>query len=240
VDEVDALRAARSATSRVAADHTGATADTLDRALVHLGLGGSAPRSGSWADRLLEAVAASLPGPGVAVDPLRPDDDAAAIDTLLRMGASYAAAPYVVGRRPETGALARRVTGGGAVSARDRLSARFSEIAEAAAMIRHGDGPGGWIAAGTLQAGIGFAAVETPRGRLHQLTGIDNETKRMTLCATAAPTEWNFHPDGPFVHALCGLRVGDGVAAEDRIRVLIGLFDPCVGCRVEMRNHADA
>jgi coenzyme F420-reducing hydrogenase alpha subunit len=239
VDEVDALRAARSATARVVADRTRNAADALTRALTHLGLDGTAPRAGSWADRLLVSVGAALPNRAFAVDPLVPDDDMDVIDALLRLGASYAAAPHVMGRRPETGALARRVTSGSVVSARDRLAGRFAEIAEAADIIRRGEGPAEWIAVATHRPGTGFAAVETPRGRLHQLVAVDGNGL-MTACATVAPTEWNFHPDGPFVQALSGLRIGEGSAAEDRIRVLVGLFDPCVGCRVSMRNHANA
>ena len=159
-DEVDALRAARSATTRVATDRTGGAAATMEAALARLGLGGETPRAGSWADRLLVAVAEALPGRGLAVDPLRPGDDDAVIDALARLGPAYAAAPYVMGRRPETGPIARRATPGATATARDRLAARFAEIAAAAAAIRHGAAPADWIAAATLRPGTGFAAVE--------------------------------------------------------------------------------
>jgi len=54
-----------------------------------------------------------------------------------------------------------------------------------------------------------------------------------------APTEWNFHPAGPFVAALLGAAV-PREAAERRIVQLAGLIDPCVPFRVEVKEHVRA
>jgi coenzyme F420-reducing hydrogenase alpha subunit len=74
---------------------------------------------------------------------------------------------------------------------------------------------------------------------MHHLAGVDAQG-RVALCTVLAPTEWNFHPDGPLVHPLPGLRVGSGEAATRRLRCLVGLFDPCVACTLDLREGADA
>ena len=95
---------------------------------------------------------------------------------------------------------------------------------------------GHWIASGALPDGTGFAAVETPRGRMHHLVA----RRRAGPGGASAPC-WR-RPNGisiptvRFVHALPGLRVGSGGAAAARIRWLVGLFDPCVGCTLDLRG----
>ncbi len=226
--EVAALRAAFAAT------RPGAPGAELDASLAVLGLHTA---SSGWAARMLDAAGPPADGAGT-VDALSAADDPAVLASLARLGGAFAALPHLPLRRPETGALARSL---GTGAPRDRLAARFAEIRHAAALLRGdaGDAPASWFASGTLPDGSGFAAVETPRGRMHHLAAVDAQD-RVTGCAVLAPTEWNFHPDGPLVHALPGLRVGAGAAAEARLRWLVGLFDPCVGCSLTLREGADA
>ena len=108
------------------------------------------------------------------------------------------------GRAPETGAFARhwRKTDfyGGAATA--RLGARMIDLAESLDRLSR-------AAAGeetdqaeahsvALAAREGFAAVETSRGRLYHWTRLSRDGK-IEDYAIVAPTEWNFHPAGPFV-----------------------------------------
>lgn len=214
----------------------------LTGALAVLGLDGARPAPQSWAARML-ATAEQENGPvdheTGRVDRLTPADDAAVLAALARAGSAFAAAPVLPGRRPETGALGR--SGADSASPRARLAARFAEIRCAAALLLEEaeDAPAAWLASFTLPDGAGCAAVESPRGRMHHLVAVDAQD-RVTRCAVLAPTEWNFHPDGPLVHALRGLRVGSGAAAAARIRWLVGLFDPCVPCALALRESADA
>ena len=229
--EIETLRAAFVAT------RPGAPRIGLDAALALLGLGGTPPLPASWAARMLGAVGPETAAGGT-VDALSADDDPAVLASLAAAGGEFAARPHLPLRRPETGALARA---SGTDTPHDRLAARFAEIRHAAALLRDGAGsaPDSWIASGTLPDRTGFAAVETPRGRMHHLVAVDAHD-RVASCAVLAPTEWNFHPDGPFVRRLPGLHVGTGGAAAARIRWLIGLFDPCVACAVNLTEGADA
>jgi hypothetical protein len=229
--ELQAVRAA------VAATRPGAEGSGLAAALGVLGLDGEPPRPASWAGRML-AEAGAHADAAAPVDALSPADDPAVLAALAASGGAYAARPHLPSRRPETGPLARC---GGTGAPRDRLAARFAEIRHAAAVLsdQAEDRPADWIASETLPGGTGFAAVETPRGRMHHLAAVD-AGDRVTGYAVLAPTEWNFHPDGPLIHALRGRRVGSGAAAEARIRWLVGLFDPCVACALELREAAYA
>jgi Ni,Fe-hydrogenase I large subunit len=84
----------------------------------------------------------------------------------------------------------------------------------------------------------GFAAVEASRGRLGHWTRLSPDGK-IGDYAIAAPTEWNFHPAGPFVAAVLGAPVFRATAPLS-IRRLAGLFDLCVLYRVEVVEPAHA
>ena len=218
----------------LAATRPDAPTEHLEAALAALGLAGPAPPPASWAARMLDA--AGPPEAGAAPDALTAADDQAVLAALQSRGPDYAARPDLPQRRPETGPLARA---DGAVTPRSRLQARFTEVAQAAAILlnKAPPAPAAWTASLALSGRTGFAAVETPRGRMHHLISLDAQD-RVAGCVVLAPTEWNFHPDGPFVHALRGLRAGAGAAA--RIRWLIGLFDPCVACALDLQETAHA
>jgi Ni,Fe-hydrogenase III large subunit len=228
-DELVAIRQALVAAKRMG---------SLAGSLAQLGLSGGPPPAGSWAARLLDVAGRDPTLDAGPPDPLSPADDAAVIEALGSGGNAFAQAPYLAGRRPETGAFARQ---GGAAGAgtgpRARLAARLAEIAEASRP--EASAPFLALAAGTAEARTGFAALESPRGRVHHLCSVDAED-RIAAYAVLAPTEWNFHPDGALIHALIGLDAGEAVAAEARIRRLVDLFDPCIPCALKLREAVHA
>ena len=176
-------------------------------------------------------------------DALDADDDPAILAGLRSDGEAFAAAPSLPGRASERrlraalaqDGLLRRRRDGAAGGADDR-STRMSRPALARRGGRgNGPGRGAWR---RLAAREGFAAVETSRGRLGHWTRLSRDGK-IEDYAIVAPTEWNFHPAGPFVAAVLGARVSKATAAASISR-LAGLFDPCVLYRVEVMEPAHA
>ena len=75
-----------------------------------------------------------------------------------------------------------------------------------------------------LRSGRGAGVVETARGPLAY--AVDTADGRVRSLRSVAPTEWNFHPAGPFMTALAGApKVADPIFAA---RLLAASFDPCV------------
>jgi uptake hydrogenase large subunit len=237
--ETSALSRALSEAKRAAVD-----SDALLGALTELGLpaqpgvdAATGSHASSWAARLLTGAGDYDAGCGVS-DTLTAADDEQIIAALDEGGEAFAAAPWLVGRRPETGPAARAARRGLNVAlSGDRLRARLNEITEAARLLACTDNadPAEWGAAGPLGAGVGFCAIESPRGRLYHFVrlGPDKAVQRYLILA---PTEWNFASDGPFSAALNELRVGEGTA-RPLIERLASLYDPCVGCDVELRQR---
>jgi coenzyme F420-reducing hydrogenase alpha subunit len=58
--------------------------------------------------------------------------------------------------------------------------------------------------------------------------------------AIVAPTEWNFHPDGPFVREASGWMASTREAAELRLKALVLALDPCVEYQIVLREADDA
>lgn len=196
-------------------------------------------RPRSWAASMLARVGPATGDVFLAVDPLVPEDDAAVIAALAADPAGFAAAPHLPGRRPETGPVARSTRGPGVIDGRSRLSARLAEIAEAANLLVAPDDDkrriaGTWVSAARAGSATGYAAVESPRGRLHHLVRLDDQG-RVASYAILAPTEWNFHAEGPLTATLLANRWGE---ADDKGRVerIAALFDPCVGFEVAIRG----
>jgi uptake hydrogenase large subunit len=80
------------------------------------------------------------------------------------------------------------------------------------------------------RAGHGAGVVETARGPLAYF--VDAADGRVRILRSVAPTEWNFHPDGPFMAALdAAPRVADPLLAA---RLLAASFDPCVPFSIEL------
>jgi Ni,Fe-hydrogenase I large subunit len=88
------------------------------------------------------------------------------------------------------------------------------------------DNPSQFIAAAPAR---GLAVVEAARGRLaHRVEISDGHVTRYQILA---PTEWNFHPQGPLAQGLLGRSAGDDPKA--RARLVVAALDPCVACRIE-------
>ncbi|MBL8575493.1 MAG: nickel-dependent hydrogenase large subunit [Hyphomicrobiaceae bacterium] len=81
-----------------------------------------------------------------------------------------------------------------------------------------------------LGEGTGSGIAETARGPLAHWVRVDGD--RVIDWRAVAPTEWNFHPQGPFVRALARARALSD--PEHQIRVLAASFDPCVPVTVDL------
>jgi len=213
-----------------------AAADGVEDALAVLGVGVDPPLPGSWAGRIAACAAEVLWSDDTPIDPLCPDDDETVIAALSEEGEAFALRPALPGRRVQTGPVARALLSGG--PRRSPLAARFAEIAQAARVRVRGAAEAGtsWLRSGQIAPGIGFAAVESPRGRLHHLVCLDR-TGRLDRYLILAPTEWTFAPDGAFAAALARLRPAATAPAERSIARLAALFDPCVACEIVV-THA--
>ncbi len=58
----------------------------------------------------------------------------------------------------------------------------------------------------------------------------------ITAYAIVAPTEWNFHADGPFVREGCGWEADSDEAALRRLTALALSLDPCVEYEVALED----
>lgn len=236
-----ALRAVLTLTRALAAGDArdrSATAARLRTEMAKLGLPDATASGDTHFGKLSRALARSPAIAASAPDTLRTEDDALVLEGIRAQGESFSATPSIAGRAPETGAFARhwRETdlSRGAICARlsarmidlDRLVARLSDGAEDASRSE---------APGTREA---YCAVETSRGELYHWVRLTPDD-RIDAYAIVAPTEWNFHPAGPFVAALLGARIPRAAAAQTIAR-LAGLFDPCVAFGVEIREAAYA
>lgn len=211
------------------------TVQTIGRAIGHGAPveAGLVARLGAALGRLGLGVEAGDRPAGCKVDALRAADDAAVI-AALGHDAGYAAAPSLPDRVPETGAAARS-----GVSAADPAAAAWArrrEIARALALLAGGRqaalaAADDWFACGRIDETTGFAAVESPRGRLHYRLGIFAD-RRLADARVVAPTEWNFHPAGPAARSLVGMAVaGDDLAP---VVARVAAFDPCVAFTVSL------
>lgn len=156
--------------------------------------------------------------------------------------AGYCHRPHWRGAVLETGALARRAAEpllaqalaaqGSSLGA--RALARLAELARLAGSLAQGEVPAGWAGALTLGPGMGAGWCETARGLLVHAARL--EDGRVASYAIVAPTEWNFHPQGPLVRGLAGFETGDEAALRARALLLTQSLDPCVACEVEVRR----
>ncbi|HXY59306.1 MAG TPA: nickel-dependent hydrogenase large subunit [Methylocystis sp.] len=200
-----------------------------------------APSGDSAFEPLARALEAGSPLPFSVPDALGDTDDSAILERVRAGGDAFAAAPSLPGRAPETGAFARcwRETdfSKGALAA--RFEARMIDLAECFRLLERADKdePEAGCAVSPSPR-EGFAVAETSRGRLYHWVRLSADD-RIADYQIVAPTEWNFHPAGPFVAALLGAAV-PREAAERRIVQLAGLIDPCVPFRVEVKEHVRA
>lgn len=197
---------------------------------------------GSWADRLLASAAAETEFPAITPDVLSSADDEAVVMALAAGGETFVARPVLPDRVAETGAPARMALRGMALSTdglAGRMAARLIEIGEALVLLQHPvSATTDWFHAGLIENG-GYAAVETPRGRLYHVVWCDADGAPSRYL-TVAPTEWNFHPHGPFAQALAGGKPTSSSHINDAIAKLAALYDPCVACDITTEEAVDA
>lgn len=167
----------------------------------------------------------------------------------LRADPGFAAAPTAGPGWHETGPWTRAADAGADRHANAwlRLGARLADAVYLAlgddAAAHHG---AHWLQQGALMltAGEGLAWCEMARGLLvHRVRlaaprqagppqdcGADTEASaRIAEYDIVAPTEWNFHVDGPVAQALRRL---PSDAEPAQVRLLAAAFDPCVEVRV--------
>ena len=205
--------------------------DVLDGAMQALGLAPAGASAQGWFGRMrreAEADGAHFSGGGDARRLTAADD--ADVFELMARGAAI---------EPTGGLGASRA----ARTLGDLIDARMAEIVigldELGARIA-GDGDvGGRVRAYRAGVGHGFAAVESPRGRLYHQARLAADG-RVADWRILSPTDWNFHPSGPFATTLADAELGVGRAAELRVARLAALFDPCVALRARVREAGDA
>lgn len=239
-----ALKAARSAGSEhcdEAAIHA-----ALRESVLALGapLCADSPPEGWFALLWREATGLAELAPFPATVDFLAGGDAEKVHLALREGgAEFTSRPHLPGRAVETGVFARRFDrlrrDAGLPAA--RLQARLIDIAQALEDLNRPEGRGaedGVVAIRSEGPGEGFAMVDSPRGFLCHRVELDSygAIKNYVILA---PTEWNFHPSGPFAAALAGARVG-----RRDLLWLIGvhaaLFDPCAPCAIQIRETPHA
>ncbi len=83
------------------------------------------------------------------------------------------------------------------------------------------------------QDNSGVAQIESARGRLiHRVETRQGVIRNYQILA---PTEWNFHPQGPLAQALLSLNTNDETEFYRLAHLMINAIDPCVSC--ELRMH---
>ncbi len=200
------------------------------------------------AARLLDRVGRSdLAGFGRSAPHLMPDAGPRDLESRLTADASgaYVARPDSGGQVLETNALSRQsahplvadlMTRHGTGLA-PRLLARLVEIVEALRELEDlvqdlCDDSG--TAAEPSGSGSGLGMVDAARGLLaHRVEIEEGVVSRYQILA---PTEWNFHPEGPLRAGLLGAEAGPDL--DWRARLLVAALDPCVACRIEVLDHA--
>ena len=147
-----------------------------------------------------------------------------------QLDAGFCARPQWQGRAAETGAIARRpdVAAGSAFAA--RWLARLEELRDWATGIEK-VGAGGTASAAQAASGRGRALVETARGLLMHEIALDGE--RIADYFIVAPTEWNFHPQGPIAGWLKGRDAGNREALNAFAARAVAALDPCVRWELE-------
>jgi hypothetical protein len=195
----------------------------------------------SPAARLLAEMSAA-PLAGFGRGSFLPMPEQGPADLSVRLEAdrdgAYLATPDSAGRVFETGSLARQtwhplvsaLLGDHGPGLLTRLSARLVEVAsslqEMAELVQNLDADlaPSWC----LVDGVGLGLVEAARGLLvHRAELEGGRVKRYQILA---PTEWNFHPNGPLARGLHGMPATPDLVRHAQLLALA--FDPCVACSV--------
>jgi uptake hydrogenase large subunit len=213
-------------------------ADELDRWI---------ERGATLPARLLRRMRDEAPGLGRSEVALMPDATLENLEQGL-IGAigrdpDYARFPRWAGVPTETGALARQAAAPliAALLERDgrtastRFVARLVELAVLTRDLRaRSRGRLAPVRSHALPHGVGIGLAETARGLL--LHRVRVEGGLVAEYSIVAPTEWNFHPDGPLPQGLTGRDAADGDRLEREARMVVQSLDPCVACRVEIAH----
>jgi coenzyme F420-reducing hydrogenase alpha subunit len=205
-----------------------------------------APDPGTPIGRLLRQAEGETAFLARTPDMLTEADDRDVVAALRAHGESFAVAPVLPGRVAETGAYAKhwQSTAVAATALAARLLARLHEMVESLGLLQMavttGVPPGvDPVHSEKTGPGEGFAALESPRGRLYHWLRASSD-RRISAYAILAPTEWNFHPRGPLIEALVGAEIGTGEEARRRVSRLVAVFDPCVSFDVRVQEAANA
>lgn len=225
-----------------------AAAARLSGAATGLGIPaqGSIPLAGTACAAILGDAASDHAFAGRRPDRLTIADDAEVVARLCDE-ADYAALPHLSGRIAETGAYSRP---GGADGNRqsshlaDRFLARTGDVGRCLealhALVEAGEQDWALLAdSGPSPGAGGYGAVECARGRLYHQAELGADG-RLSAYRILAPTEWNFHPAGPFVETVLSSRIGTGEMAVRSVSRLAVLFDPCVAFEVDVREATHA
>lgn len=149
-----------------------------------------------------------------------------------RLDADFCRTPHWQGAAAETGAMARRRGRAQATASAfaARWQARLEELCDWAAGIER-VGAGGTASAARVAPGTGRALVETARGLLMHEIVLDGD--RIADYLIVAPTEWNFHPQGPLAGWLAGRDATDRDALRAYTARAVAALDPCVRWELE-------
>lgn len=153
----------------------------------------------------------------------------------------FARRPTFAGAPAETGALARQ-HGAAEVAALlavgRRVDARLvARAIELRRLVRGLAEPGSLaplFEATMIDEGSALACVETARGTL--LHRVQLEGERIARYVIVAPTEWNFHPQGPFVREISGFPATSEDSARHAADRLALALDPCAACTVKVEH----
>lgn len=222
-------------------------ANALATACAGIGLGDDAenPTRGSLVDGILRDIERDEVFVARSTEALGPEDDGEVASRLCQNEA-YAALPFLPDRILETGACARHPAARTGIRTRvlaQRVHARMRDLAVAVADLQ-ALSAGRDIAVDRLMndgtvVDSGFGAVECARGRLYHSARI-TEDGRLENYRILAPTEWNFHPAGPFVEMLLSAKIGSEETARLRVAKLAALFDPCVAFDITLKEIGHA
>ncbi|MDK1481519.1 nickel-dependent hydrogenase large subunit [Sinorhizobium sp. 6-117] len=206
---------------------------------------GDVPVSGSVCAAMLKDIDDDRVFAGRRPDALTVEDDPEVIARLCDEP-DYTSLPHLPGRAVETGAYARRAAAGASAGSHlaQRFLARIGDVrfclGQLTALARNGEDDWATLACGAQTPGAGgYGAVECARGRLYHQAEIGDDG-RLSAYRILAPTEWNFHPAGPFVETLLWSRIGSDDSAARSVSRLAVLFDPCVAIEVAIHEAAHA
>ena len=191
-------------------------------------------RSTGWLAVLMRALQpdADRPLAAFAAAPLRAHADERGLRGLaaaLREQPGYTRRPQIDGACAETGSWTRlNDEAAMPASAGLRYGARLAELVRLALPDAPARSGRQWLRSGQVAPapGEGLAWAEMARGVLVHHVVLDGRgaAARIEACHVLAPTEWNFHPDGPVACALEALPP----TGERQVAVLMAAYDPCV------------